>query len=89
MKSTEMIKDLFINYVDGVEEMPRKYQILNDKIDTSTKYLERKLNKKDRKKLLKLCDDFFEVNGIECEESFVCGFAFATQLLSSAFSYKF
>ena len=78
MSSTEMIKDLFINYIDGCGEMPIKYQKLKNK-----------LSKKDKKKLLKLCDNFFEVNGIECEESFIRGFAFATQLMSSAFSYKF
>lgn len=85
----EMIKDLYINYIDGYGTMPRKCYLLNERLDTNIKELKKRLrNKKDKKRLEKICNDYEEINTIECDESFACGFSFAVQLLSEAFSRK-
>ena len=83
MKSTEIIKDLSINYI-GHGAMPRKCYLLNHRIDKNITDLKEILYKKNKKKLDKLCDDFTRLNSIECEESVVDGFSFAVQLLSEA-----
>lgn len=62
MQSSETIKDLCINYVSGCGELPRRYYLLNDKIDIMQKELKSKLSKKDTKKLDKLCDTFLDIN---------------------------
>ena len=49
MQSAETIKDLGINYMQGLGTMPRKYYLLNDRIDIIQKQLKQKLrNKKDK-----------------------------------------
>lgn len=84
----EMIKDLFINYVTS-GQMSRKCYLLNDRIDKNITELKRIMYKKNKKKLDKLCDDFMEINSIECEDAFAEGFSFAVQLMSESFSRKF
>lgn len=87
--STEIIKDLCTNYVSGCGEMPRKYHLLNDRIDKMQEELKHKLkNKKDKKKLDKLLDTFIETNTMECDENFADGFALATQIMAEAFTHK-
>ena len=88
MKSAEVIKDLYINYV-GHGAMPRRYYLLNNRIDKNITELKKIMYKKNKKKLDKLCDDFTQMNIIECDESFIDGFSFAVQLLSEAFNRKF
>lgn len=52
MQSAETIKDLGINYMQGLGTMPRKYYLLNGRIDIIQKQLKQKLrNKKDKKKV--------------------------------------
>ena len=87
IKILEMIKDLFINYV-GFGDVTRKDYLLKDRIDATTKELQRNLNNKNRKKLDRISNDYQEINLIETEESFARGFAFAVQLLSEAFAQK-
>lgn len=87
--SAETIKDLGTNYVSGSSEMPRKYHLLNDRIDKMQEELKHKLKKnKDKKKLDKLLDTFLEASVIECDENFADGFALATILLAEAFTRK-
>ena len=87
MNSEELIKDIFVNYV-GYEETSSKTLLLNERIDENTKKLNKIINKKNRKKLKTLCDDYEEVNLIETENCFVRGFSFAVQLMAEAFSQK-
>lgn len=89
MKSAETIKDLNLNYVQGPMTMPRKYFILNDKIEELQKQLKKKLhNKKDKKKIDKLLDMLMETNSMECDEHFVSGFVLATRIMSEVLNYK-
>lgn len=87
MQSNEIIKDLYINYVSG-SQLPRKYYLLFERVETTTKQLKRIMNKKNKKKLEKLCDDYEEIISIESDEAFVDGFSFAVQLLTEAFNRK-
>ena len=87
MNSEEIIKDIFVNYV-GYGETSSKTLLLNERIDENTKKLNKIINKKNRKKLKTLCDDYEEVNLIETENCFVRGFSFAVQLMAEAFSQK-
>ena len=87
MNSEELIKDIFVNYV-GYGETSSKTLLLNERIDENTKKLNKIINKKNRKKLKTLCDDYEEVNLIETENCFVRGFSFAVQLMAEAFSQK-
>lgn len=87
--SAEIIKDIGTNYVSGCGEMPRKYHLLNDKIDKMQEELKHKLkNNKDKKKLDKLLDTFLETCSIECDENFADGFALATQIMAESFTRK-
>ena len=89
MKSESIIKDLNINYLRDLGTMPRKYYLLNDRIDYTQKILKQKLHKKkDKKKVDDLIDMFMEASSMESNEQFVAGFVFATQLMAEVFSYK-
>lgn len=89
MQSASIIKDLNINYLRGLGTMPRRYYLLNDRIDTTQKLLKRKLyNKNDREKFDKLIDMLMETNRFENEEQFITGFVLATQIMAEVFSYK-
>ena len=83
----EIIKDLYTNYV-GSGDITRTDYLLNDRIDTTTKELQKKMSNKYKKKLEKLCNDYQKVSLIETEQAFTRGFAFAVQLLSEAFAEK-
>ena len=85
--SDEIIRNLYINFV-GPGDMPRKCYLLNDRIDTNKKDLLHRLHKKDKKKFEQICKDYEETNLLECEEAFIRGFSFATQLLGEAYSNK-
>lgn len=85
MQSNGIIKDLYINFV-GASEHPHKYYLLFERVDTNTKQLKRIINKKNKRKLEKLCDDYEEIISIESDEAFIDGFSFAVQLLSEAYS---
>ena len=87
MQSKELIRDLYNNYVDS-NEMPRKYYLLNDRIDKTLNELKKKMNNRTKKKLDLLCEDHLELILIESEEAFTQGFSLATQLLSEAFNQK-
>ncbi len=83
----KLIKDLFRNYV-GLGDTTIKDFLLNDRIDITTKELQKLINNKHKKKLERLCNDYQEVNLIETEHSFIKGFSFAVQLLSEAYAQK-
>ena len=78
---------ILIKYVDS-NEMPRKYYLLNDRIDKTLNELKKKMNNRTKKKLDLLCEDHLELILIESEEAFIQGFSLATQLLSEAFNQK-
>ena len=89
MQSAETIKDLGINYMQGLGTMPRKYYLLNDRIDIIQKQLKQKLrNKKDKKKLDKLVDMLMETNSMECDEQFISGFVLATRIMAEVLTHK-
>lgn len=83
----EIIKDLYINYV-GCGDTTRTDYLLNDRIDTTIKELQKKISNKHKKKLERICNDYQKVNLIETEQAFTRGFAFAVQLLSEAYTHK-
>ena len=82
-----LIKSIYVNFV-GSNEYPRKYHLLNDRIDTITKELNIKMKPELKSKLKILCDDYEEVYNIGTEEAFTTGFSFAIQLLSEAYAHK-
>jgi hypothetical protein len=89
MKSAETIKDLNLNYVEGPITMPRKYFLLNERIDALQKQLKQKMhNKKDKKKIDKLVDMLMETSSMESDEYFVSGFVLATRIMSEVLNYK-
>lgn len=89
MKSAETIKDLGINYLRESVAMPRKYYLLNNKIDIMQKELRQNLNnKRDKKKFDKLIDALMEVGTFESDGQFVSGFVLATHIMAEALTYK-
>ena len=87
--SAEIIKDINTNYVDGPSTMPRKYFLLNDRIEVLHTQLRQKLkSKKDKKKLDKLVDMLSQTSSMECDEQFVSGFVLATRIMSEVLNYK-
>ena len=81
MQSAKIIKDLGINYMQGLGTMPRKYYLLNERIDTIQKELKYKLNKeKDKKKIDTLIETMMETTSMENDEQFVSGFVLATRI---------
>ena len=89
MQTASLINDLNINYMRGLGNMPRRYYLLNDRIDATQKTLKQKMrNKKDKKKIDTLMDMIMEANKYENEDQFIAGFVLATQLMAEAFSYK-
>ncbi len=87
MNKTEMIKDLFINYI-GNGNSTKKEIALMENIDKNMSTLNKILNKKCKKKLNKLCNDYDKINEIEVEQAFTRGFSYAVQLMAEAFSQK-
>lgn len=89
MQSAETIKDLGINYMQGLGTMPKKYYLLNDRIDIIQKQLKQKLrNKKDKKKVDELINTIMKTSTFESDEQFVSGFILATQIMAEALTYK-
>ena len=89
MQSAEIIKDLGTNYLRGTSTMPRKYYLLNNKIDIMQKELRQNLNnKRDKKKFDKLIDALMEVGTFESDGQFVSGFVLATHIMAEALTYK-
>lgn len=89
MNSAETIKDLGINYLRESVTMPRKYYLLNNKIDIMQKELRQKLNNnRDKKKFDKLIDALMEVGTFESDGQFVSGFVLATHIMAEALTYK-
>lgn len=89
MQSAKIIKDLGINYMQGLGTMPRKYYLLNERIDTIQKELKYKLNKeKDKKKIDTLIETMMETTSMENDEQFVSGFVLATRIIAEAFTYE-
>lgn len=89
MQSVETIKDLGINYMQGLGTMPKKYYLLNDRIDIIQKQLKQKLrNKKDKKKVDELINTIMKTSTFESDEQFVSGFILATQIMAEALTYK-
>ena len=87
MNTTEMIKDLFINFF-GSGETSQKEFLLREEINENTKKLNQIINKKHKNKLKTLCDDYDEINIIIEERGFTRGFSFAVQLMAEAFSQR-
>lgn len=89
MQTSEIIKDLSINYMQGLGTMPRKYYLLNERIDTIQRELKYKLNKeKDKKKLDTLIETMMETTSMENDEQFVSGFVLATRIMAEVLNYK-
>lgn len=89
MQSAEIIKDLNLNYVEGPYTMPRKYFLLNERIEVFQKQLKQRLhNKKDKKKVDKLVDMLMETSSMENDAQFVSGFVLATRIMSEVLNYK-
>ena len=89
MQTAEIIKDLSINYMQGLGTMPRKYYLLNERIDTIQRELKYKLNKeKDKKKLDKLIETMMETTSMENDDQFVSGFVLATRIMAEVLTYK-
>lgn len=89
MQTAETIKDLSLNYVEGPITMPRKYYLLNERIDTIQRELKYKLNKeKDKKKLDSLIETMMETTSMENDEQFVSGFVLATRIMAEVLTYK-
>ena len=89
MQSVETIKDLGINYMQGLGTMPKKYYLLNDRIDIIQKQLKQKLrNKKDKKKVDELINTIMKTSTFESDEQFVSGFILATQIMAEALTHK-
>lgn len=89
MQSAETIKDLGINYMQGLGTMPRKYYLLNDRIDIIQKQLKQNLrNKKDKKKVDELINTIMKTSAFESDEQFVSGFILATHIMAEALTYK-
>ena len=82
-----IIQDLYVNFV-GTSEYPRRYHLLNGRIDEVTRELNNKMNPKLKKKLKRLCDDYEEVYSIGTEEAFISGFSFAIHLMTEAYAHK-
>lgn len=87
MSSSDLIKDIFTNYV-GHGDMSREYYLLNNRIDVNTKILNKIINKKHKERFKTLCKDYEKINLELSDESFVRGFSFAVHLLSQAYSQK-
>ncbi len=82
-----IIKDLYINYLEN-GEIPHKYHILFERVDTTTKELSKVMNKRNKKKLNRLCNDYEEIITIEADTAFKDGFSFAVKLMSEAYANK-
>ena len=82
--SKNIIRELFYNFVES-SELPRKYYLLTERVDDTTKKLNKSLNKKNKKKLERLCNDYEEILAFEVENAFGDGFSLAVQLMSEAF----
>ena len=69
--------------------MPKKYYLLNDRIDIIQKQLKQKLrNKKDKKKVDELINTIMKTSTFESDAQFVSGFILATQIMAEALTYK-
>lgn len=87
MSSSDLIKDMFTNYV-GHGDMSREYYLLNDRIEMNTKILNKIIHKKYKKRFETLCNDYETINLAQSDDSFVRGFSFAVHLLSEAYAHK-
>ena len=82
-----LIKDLYVNYVQSSSQS-RKYYLLLERIDTDTQQLKKVINKKNKKKLQRICDDYDEIITLEADTAFADGFSFAIQLMTEAYTHK-
>lgn len=82
-----IIKMLYTEFVTSSEPSRRNY-LLNDRIDFTIKELNKMMNKKQKKKFERLCDDYEKINSEDTERAFVDGFSFAIQLMSEAYAHK-
>lgn len=79
-----IIKELFYNFVES-SEPPRKYYLLLDRINDNTQQLRKTMNKKNKKRLQGICDDYEQMTAFETDTAFCDGFSLAVQLMSEAF----
>ena len=82
-----LIKSLYNNFVEGSEPSHRCH-LLYERIDDNTKSLKKSINKRNKKKLDMICNDYEATNTMEVEEAFADGFSFAVKLLSEAYAHK-
>lgn len=87
MMQENIIKNLYINFIQSSEQ-PRRYYLLFERIDKNTKELKNVINKRNKKKLKQICDDYDEIASFEAENAFIDGFSFAVQLMSEAYARK-
>ena len=75
--------------MQGLGTMPKKYYLLNDRIDIIQKQLKQKLrSKKDKKKVDELINTIMKTSTFESDEQFVSGFILATQIMAESLTYK-
>lgn len=83
----ELIRSLYREFARGSDPSRRNY-LLNDRIDFTIKELNKMMNKKQKKKFERLCDDYEKINSEDTERAFIDGFSLAVQLLSEAYAHK-
>lgn len=82
-----IINMLYREFVKG-SEPSRRWYLLNERVDTTIKELNKMMSKKQKKKFERLCDDYEKINSEDTERAFVDGFSFAIQLMSEAYAHK-
>ena len=82
-----IINQLYYNFVECTE-LSSRGQLLNDRIESTTKELKKRLNKNGKRKLEQIVNDYNEVSLMEVDNAFKDGFSFAVKLLSEAYSHK-
>lgn len=85
--SENLLQSLYHNFVEE-SEPPREYYVILESIDANTEQLKRILNKKNKKRLQMICDNYEKVSAIESDIAFADGFNLGVQLMSEAYACR-
>lgn len=85
--SENLLQSLYHNFVEE-SEPPRKYYVILESIDANTEQLKRILNKKNKKRLQIICDNYEKISAIESDIAFTDGFTLGVQLMSEAYASR-